>query len=378
MIIKNVSVCGFNRLYEGYKKAENENRKAYGAELGDYLKHCMISIVLNDLTTIEIFYLKKFCSELVITNKEYKNFINSQKEPDIYQKIDGIINLHNEMISDEDIDKSKICIDNILPIGCESYSAIAIFRGSSITAITGGFIDDIFKNEGSTKLVDKYIGNSRMEEKISGIFYREFYQFIYRKSSDFDIVTSYMMDTKFYQYSEDICDIAYINTLFGEIIFFANNEKGLKFQREHIRDSQSSNPYYLPEKTYITFVMNTSFSTFLKLYLDTNYITNHQNLNYILSKDEINVSYDVINKYKARISNFVDYILSYKKGIIKNKEINLNRLNYIFNGTKILYTIQLSISEISEFCKILKNIDELVVLEDKLMNYKKIVENIVG
>ena len=70
MIIKNVSVCGFNRLYEGYKKAENENRKAYGAELGDYLKHCMISIILNDLTTIEIFYLKKFCSELVITTKE--------------------------------------------------------------------------------------------------------------------------------------------------------------------------------------------------------------------------------------------------------------------------------------------------------------------
>lgn len=376
MIIKKISICGFDRLFEGYRKSEDENRKAYTSELNEYLSNTMISIILSELTTIEMFYLKRFCSNLIINKKEYRNFISKDKEFDINQKIDGLLTLHDGILNDDDIDIKESNIDNILPIGCESYSGIAIFKGSAICAITGGFIDDIFKDDDTKKLSDAYIGNKLMSQKISKLFYEEFYKFLYRKSTDFDIVTSYMMENKFYQYSENICDLANINTPFGEIVFFGNTEDGLNSQIMNIRKNQEYSPYFMPDNIYITFVMNTTFALFMELYLYTNYITHHQNLNVVFADESLSVSECVRNKYVARISNYINYIISYKKEF-NNKNIDLNKLNYIFNGSKILYTIQVPLSELKDFSKHISGSDELNIINEKVLQYYDVIHSLV-
>ena len=98
MVIKQINLSGFERLYDGYKRAETEKRKAYGSNIFSFLEHCMIGIELDELTTIEIYYLKKFASSVKILSHDYQNFTNKEKEFDMNQKVDCLLDLHNFLV----------------------------------------------------------------------------------------------------------------------------------------------------------------------------------------------------------------------------------------------------------------------------------------
>ena len=120
MIIKKVRCKGFDKIFEGYKATIGEGQgKGYGAQLYDFLKHAMVTIEVEDLSTIEVFYLRNFCTKLKVIDKGYDNFLNKDNEFDLHQKIGDILNLHDQMINDEDINRDKSAIDNLLPVGCE-------------------------------------------------------------------------------------------------------------------------------------------------------------------------------------------------------------------------------------------------------------------
>ena len=121
MVIKQINLSGFERLYDGYKRSENEKRKAYGSNIFSFLEHCMIGIELDMLTTIELYYLKKFASSVKVLGSEYRNFTSKDKEFDMNQKIDCLMSLHDEMVNDDDINTTESEVDNILPINLLFY-----------------------------------------------------------------------------------------------------------------------------------------------------------------------------------------------------------------------------------------------------------------
>lgn len=380
MIIKRINLSGFKRLYDGYKRAESERRNSYGRNLIAFLEHCMVGIELDSLTTIEVFYLKKFASSVAVISHNYQNFTNKEKEFDMNQKINGLMSLHDEIINDEDINTSESMVDNILPIGCMSYHVFAIFKGSSITSITGGFVQDIFKENGV--LFEEYPEEQYMRDKVAGAFYNNFYSFIARTSTDLDVVTEYMTNTKFYQYAEDDVNLAHVNTPMGQLVFFGNNPSNLNMQISHIKEAEKSSPYFVKDAVYLTFVLNTTFSTFMKLYMNSNFIIDNEDLKIVFASDDIDLSEPIIDKYQARISNSIDYLISNRKGLNSsdknNSGPNLNMLNYIFNGSKIKYSIQLTVSQIEELDKLLNGVDEMEDIKSKIISLSDTVIKLIG
>ena len=375
MIIKQVNTSGLKSLYEGYRKSADEKRKAYGTDLVSFLEHCMIGFELDSLTTIEVYYLKKFASELYIIGSEYNNFTNKDKTPDMYQKVNGLLEVHDEIINDEDIDKTPSYPDNMLPIGCKSYHVYVVFKGASISSISGGFIDDIFKDNGVLPV--DYPDSFELNMKIVNMFFNNFYSYIIKKTSDLDLVTSFMTNTKFYQYADDDVNLAHVNTPLGELTFFGASSDKLNQQISFIKNNQIESPYFVKDVIYLTFVLNTTFSTFMKLYLNTNFIIDNEDFKIILVSDQVNVSAEIIDKYQARISNFMDYIVA-NRNSMESSANDINRFNFIFNGSKIKYSIQLTISQIEKLDTILKDIDEMEEIKSKIQTFSNTIENLIG
>ena len=375
MIIKQVNTSGLKSLYEGYRKSADEKRKAYGTDLVSFLEHCMIGFELDSLTTIEVYYLKKFASELYIIGSEYSNFTNKDKTPDMYQKVNGLLEIHDEIINDEDINKTSSYPDNSLPIGCKSYHVYVVFKGASISSISGGFIDDIFKDNGA--LPADYPDSFELNMKIANMFFNNFYSYIIKKTSDLDLVTNFMTNTKFYQYADDDVNLAHVNTPLGELTFFGASSDKLNQQISFIKNNQIESPYFVKDVIYLTFVLNTTFSTFMKLYLNTNFVVDNEDFKIILASEQVNVSDEIIDKYQARISNFMDYIVA-NRNSTESSANDINRFNFIFNGSKIKYSIQLTISQIEKLDTILKDIDEMEEIRSKIQTFSNTIEKLIG
>ncbi len=375
MIIKQVNTSGLKSLYEGYRKSADEKRKAYGTDLVSFLEHCMIGFELDSLTTIEVYYLKKFASELYIIGSEYSNFTNKDKTPDMYQKVNGLLEIHDEIINDEDINKTSSYPDNSLPIGCKSYHVYMVFKGASISSISGGFIDDIFKDNGA--LPADYPDSFELNMKIANMFFNNFYSYIIKKTSDLDLVTNFMTNTKFYQYADDDVNLAHVNTPLGELTFFGASSDKLNQQISFIKNNQIESPYFVKDVIYLTFVLNTTFSTFMKLYLNTNFVVDNEDFKIILASEQVNVSDEIIDKYQARISNFMDYIVA-NRNSMESSANDINRFNFIFNGSKIKYSIQLTISQIEKLDTILKDIDEMEEIKSKIQTFSNTIEKLIG
>ena len=88
-------------------------------------------------------------------------------------------------------------------------------------------------------------------------------------------------------------------------------------------------PYVFEDQIYFTFVMKTTFSTFMKFFLNTNYVIGHENFKLVFLKENVSLDDDIISKYNARLSNSIDFLGSYKKGLSESSVIDLNKFNYI-------------------------------------------------
>lgn len=377
MIISKVKVCGFDKIWEGCFMSMQEHRQGFGNGLFTYLTHCMISLELADITTIELFYLNKLASSIKIVDKVYKNFVNEKTNKEIYDKVEGLLQIHEEMLRDDDINKDKSAIDNILPIGCEQYRVLAIYKGSNIASITGALVANMFKDS-SGEFPKKYPGNAAMEKKVAELFYKEFYTYISNKMTDIDLVTEFMTNKKYYQYAEDQCSLAHVNTPLGEIAFFANTEDMLNAQVAKIRQTQETLPYYIKDDSLMTFVLNTTFNTFMKLYMNTPFIVDHVHLKMIYVDETIQLSDDIVTKYSARISSLIEDLNEYKKAQSESTEIDLSKFNYIFNGNQIIYSLQLSLSDIDRIEEVLVDEDELISVKEKMVSMSNLIDSLIG
>lgn len=378
MIINKIKTCGLKNLYEGYRDSFQENRKAFGSKLYNFMDHVMITLDISDLTTTEIFYLKSFASEVVILNKEYKNFITSDN-PEIKQEIENLLNLHDKILKDDDIDKDKAFVDNMLPIGCEQYRVLAIFKGANVSFITGNITPDIFIDKNTNKLYESYPKSSELEEIVSEIFYREFYKYIANKSTELDLVTDYIINKKFYKYADSLCSLAYVHTPLGEITFFGNNSNNLERQINSIKKAQNSIPYHIRNQIFTTYIMKTSFSVFIKIYNNSNFIIDNENFKLLFLKENINLSESILLKYKEELSSYYNPIDEYKKKISEENKINLNMFNFIFNGVEVKYSVKFSLENTDKFINLLDETeDESSNIINLINNTKLSIDTLIG
>lgn len=347
MRIKKVRVSGFDKLYLGYQACIKDNRAGFGDGLFTFMNHLMLSLNLEELTTIELFYLKKFCSSITIISHDYTNFVEKKDAVDLNQKIEGLLEVHNSILNDSDIDKEKCSPDNILPVGCHQYHVIAIFKGAKIASVTGSLIQNLFKDKNG-KFEEIYLGNVHIENVLGVMFYNAFYSFISAEMTNIDVITEFVTDQSYYKFADSPCSLAHINSPYGELVFYGNNQNALGMQIKRIRDSMQNSPYVLYEHTYLTFCLRTTFHTFMEMYLNLPYVVDHENLKLTFNNSDVLVDNEILAKYSARISNSIDYLNDFRKGLAKSTDINLNKFNYLFDGNPITFSIQIPLSDIIE------------------------------
>lgn len=397
MIIKKVRACGFEYLFNGYKEAAKIGKSGFGSGLSNYIQHVMLTIELEDLTTMELFYLKRMCGDVKILGKTYQNFVSKEKQADVYQKVESILAIRDEMVKDSDID-TKVCdIDNILPVGCESYHIIAFFKGDAIMAITGGVISEIFSEPIELKTVDpktnkeeithtyktwdSYKGDEAMEEVLAKAFYQKLYKYMAGRMKDIDVVTEFMINKQFYNFADAACNIAHVNTPFGQLNFLGTDPEKLTLQIDRIKASQESTPYDFEDETNITFMLTTSFHLFMQIYMSGENsmwkVIDHENLKLVYLKEDISLNDAIIEKYSGRINAAINYINSFKKEINQG-DFDLGKFNFIMNGTQIRYSIQMSLANIKEFLNSPFTDEEINILKKDIGSYEQIVRSVIG
>ena len=397
MIIKKVRACGFEYLFNGYKEAAKIGKSGFGSGLSNYIQHVMLTIELEDLTTMELFYLKRMCGDVKILGKTYQNFVSKEKQADVYQKVESILAIRDEMVKDSDID-TKVCdIDNILPVGCESYHIIAFFKGDAIMAITGGVISEIFSEPIELKTVDpktkkeeithtyktwdSYKGDEAMEEVLAKAFYQKLYKYMAGRIKDIDVVTEFMINNHVYSFADAACNIAHVNTPFGQLNFLGTDPEKLTLQIDRIKASQESTPYDFEDETNITFMLTTSFHLFMQIYMSGENsmwkVIDHENLKLVYLKEDISLNNAIIEKYSGRINAAINYINSFKKEINQG-DFDLGKFNFIMNGTQIRYSIQMSLANIKEFLNSPFTDEEINILKKDIGSYEQIVRSVIG
>lgn len=360
MRIKRVRVNGFDKLYEGYLACIKNNRAGFGDGLFSFLNHQMIFIELEDISTMELFYLKKFASSVKILDAEYINFI-SEEAPDLHQKIESLLETYNAVCHDSDMNHEHITPENMLPVGCHSYHVAAIFKGAKILSITGSLIQNIFKDE-KGHFEEMYVGNMPMEGRLAGLFYNAFYSFISSEMTNLDIITEFIMDKSYYRFADSPCSLAHVNSPYGELVFYGNNQQGLAFQINYIKSRIQNLVFDLKEYVYLTFCLRTTFNTFVQMYLNCPYVIDHENLKLTFNTEEVLVDQEILNKYSARISDSISELNLHRKNLAQSSEVNLNKFNFIFNGNPVTYSIQIPLADLVSA--------DFHLMEESLENYE--------
>lgn len=377
MIIQNVNISGFEAIYYGIQNCEKENRTGFGTDLVKFLNHCMISLNLTDLSTMEVFYLKQMATNISIIMSEYKNFVNKKENPEIHDKINEMLEIHNSLQNDSDIDKNKCDIDKILPIGCKSHTVVAIFKGSNILSITGTILQNLFKDE-SGKFEEIYCEDFVLKDRIAKLFFTSFYTFISDQITSFDIVTEFVMNNKFYKFGDSLCTLATISSQYGEIRFFNNTQERLQREILLLRKSMMQYPYSIKNGILLNFVMNTSVSTFLHYYFQENSpVVAYSNLKLIYIDNDIHVEDSIIEKYRVRINSSFEEIAKFKAKLNSVGSIDLNKFNYIFPGNRILYTVQWPLSHIQNIENTLDR-NEIKQIDMEMNKIVKTVQSILS
>lgn len=341
MIIKKINLCGLDKVFEGYRDSANSGRTGFTTQLFKFLNHAMISIVLDNVTGIELYFLKAYASEIYIIDQKYSAINDKTDNIDVLSQ--DLVTLVDEISNDSDIHDSFDDIAHIILIGSQQSRVIAVFRGTAICSITGTFTDPLFKHGNQYDDVYDY---HVVAERVALLFHKSFYEYAYNKISEFDLTTEFMLNKKYYQYADDICTLADVTTPHGEISFFGNDSSGLQSQIDSIKASMKIMPFIFDRTSYLTFVIKSTFKTFLDLYTHTRYVNDHENLKVVFKKPEAYTGPETWRKYKTRINETCEKITS----IIEKKDsmVSMKELNLIFMGSPITYTIQIPVSDIPE------------------------------
>ena len=377
MIINNITTCGFQRVHQGYFEASVAGYPGFGPKILDFLAHCMVSITVSDVTSIEMMYLKEFSSEIHVIESHTDNFIK-----DISDTVGNLLKLSDIISSDDDIKHNHSEL-NILPIGCLNYSAVIVFKGAAVSAITGLMLSELFRSE-TGKIMSEYPGDDHMANIIADLFPNKFYEYMRSKVSIIDLTTEYMVNKKFYQYTEEPIELAYINTINGEIVFFGADKKQLDSQIKYQKKSAEKTPCVCEKSIVMDFVLNTSFKTFLDILFNTKSIIDYETLNIVMNKEQISIEEDITAKYGQRILELANVISEYKNDLIKSSnesnQLNFNVFNYIFAGTKIKYSVQIPLSDVTSFIESISDksgeSDEIINIKNSLEKYSAIVRSL--
>lgn len=381
MVINDITVCGFDKIHQGLLTASENGYPEFCNKLDQFISHSMISIFVEDVTSLEMLYLRKFSSSVKVLNTSYGNFLKQDKEHiKVFDDINHILKLHDIIVKDPDINHKESNPDGMLPIGCIKYAAMVVFKGVAITSILGVRMSRLFSNDHG-KMTPTYPGNSFVENFVVDNFPGEFYKFMLNDLRTVDVTSDYMINLKYYQYADTTVQLGNVNTYSGELNFFGATPDSIAKQTKELRSRYAKHPNVDKENIILDFVFNTSFATFMKMYLNSNFIISHESLEIVAGSENLSMSEDITAKYGQRIIENINDIIDYKNNLVlfnkQRNQFDFNVMNFIINGVKIKYCVQIPLSKKDELLAVCDIVDELKEVKSDIEKYTLLVEKLV-
>jgi hypothetical protein len=373
MIVEYVKAVNLDLLENAYNTGilhATDYTKDFGRNLPLLLSHIKISFIIKEISILEAYMLKRFCNGEMIDIETYMddNKVNINKYPITNRNVQTLITLNNTIDSDDDVSVKPGVM--LFPAKCVEKKCIVTFQGSSVLSILGTITrhPDCFFVKVNTYLADNANGRSK-EEIINDLLIegliKEFYSFMTRKIQYMDLLTDATLDTCYLSHARNaentLVSLAHINSIYGDIPFINIDSDSYRQILTTIKNNKETisiqNKKIPMETTEVFFVCNTTFYTFMELflYLPIGCVQESTDIKAIYSSTDFIIPQE-LSKYKSRITTIIGRLKDERISV--SNENSVDNYNLIELNTRIQYTVKFKLSEASNI---------LMSLEDRII-----------
>lgn len=362
MIIEYVKTDNLDLLEDAFNTGisnTNGMTKDFGRNLPLLLSHIKISFIINEISILEAYMLKRFCNGDLIDIETYMddNKIDKNKYQITHRTMQSLFLLNKNINEDNDVSVKPGVL--LFPSKCVEKKCLITFQGQNVLSIIGSLVrtPDCFfiqlKNamaQNPEKSKDEIISDLLIHSLM-----KEFYTFMITKIQYIDVLTDSTLDSVYLKHAKentnDLVSLSHVNTIYGDIPFI--NIDGVAYansldeiDRNMTATKLIGNKDLTMNTTEIFFVCNTSFYTFMELflYLPIGCIVESTDIKITYSSDEYIIPQEM-KKYQSRITSIIEKMRDERVSV--SKDNNIDNYNLIPLNTRVQYSIRFKLSEIS-------------------------------
>lgn len=353
MIIEKVTTCGFDKLYDMYQTSKsdknnvtagnNDFRAFYMKKRDLFLNNLSVSFIISDINIIETMMLRRMSKFITIKSEYISNLYKFEKNATRFNGINDVIGLSAAINDDSDIKDDAA--NHILPVGCIKYRLLCTFKGSGVLAVTNSFIEKAFVDGEKTmtefkeEIINKNLANNLMAN---------LYQTLQTTMYDFDQYTDFALIKHYFNYVniDQNCIVSQINSPSGQVDLCGSDKTKLNNQVARLINNVKEH-----KESDIDFVVTicSTFRVFAEFFIKTDFVTAYEDLKVIANDEDINLPFDIKDKYSERIKELLKPIVEFRKNIRNDSQDNMHKPCLIIDGQNIKFNI-----------KIPANIEELI------------------
>lgn len=362
-----------------------------GNNISKILANINISFLIDDVTIFESFFFKALCGgNITHNNTHIENSVDKDLNPDLYQYTRSLINMSS--IINEDTDISFKPSYMYLPSGTVKMSILVTFKGNSILTLLetnyikfissqfqivqdgDGFVTDILGDVDIEKFND-FITNNLLKNLCQTIDFLN-------KKIDFTcyeiLYDSYIKHAKLL-YGDTISITSVdIQGYTGVVDFIDSTVPVLTRQIDDLVSSARllDEPNHIYNNLDFTFMVTSSLQTFLWLYIDTDILSDFEDIQVLLSTEQQVLQTEIVKVYNTRLVDTINNVRNISHAANTKIEDMLKKYNYIMLNTQIRYTVKVSPSSLDQFLHYIdshKELDGSVYYHDIVTIYEKVM-----
>lgn len=353
MVIEKVVTCGFDKLYDMYQTSKTDKNKIadgttdfrafYMKKRDLFLANTSVSFIISDINIIETMMLRRMSKFITIKEEYISNIYKPEQGIGRFNGINDVIQLADTINDDSDIkDDSK---NHILPVGCIKYKLLCSFKGAGVLAVTNSFIEKAFVDgdKTMTEYKEEVVGRNLANNLLENL-----YQTLQTNMYDFDQYTDFALIKHYFKYVDidKTCLVSQVNSPGGQLDLCGSDKGRLNSQLAKLINNVKKY-----KETDIEFILTicSTFRVFSEFFIKTDFIVSYEDFKVIANDEDINIPFDIKDKYAERIKECLKPIVDFRKSIKNNSKDNMHKPCLIIDGQNIKFNI-----------KIPANIEELI------------------
>lgn len=345
MIIEKVSTCGFDKLYDMHVTSKSDNmvkaikdndlRTFYMKKRDLFLNNLSISFVISDINAIEVLMLRRMTKYITIKDEYTDNMYKEENYPVRFNGINTVLDLANKINQDDDIKDNAN--NYILPMGCIKYKLLCTFKGTGILAVTNSFIEKAFI-DGETIMTS--FKETVLNKNLADNLLENLYQTLQTNMYDFDQYTDFALIKHYFNYVniDKTCVVSQINFPGGQVDLCGSDKNKLNIQLAKLISNVKEH-----KETDIDFIVTicSTFRVFCEFFIKTDFITSYEDFKAIADADDINIPFDIKDKYAERIRDVLKPAIDFRKSIKNDSKDNMHKPCLIIDGQNIKFNLKI-------------------------------------